>query len=93
MKQFKDKHVNIVYYQLKTIKKLADETEISTEEIFRKVSKKQKGLFQVETINTPHLKKYFWVHEDEVNFIERKKEFWTSEMFEQQYKEKNGMWI
>ncbi len=93
MIKFKDKFINHNYYRLKTIKKLADDTEIAIDEIFRKVSKKQKGLFQVETVNTTHLKKYFWVHEDEVLFIECKKEFCTAELLEQQYKEKNGMWM
>ncbi len=93
MKNFVDKNIVFEYFKLKEIKYLADGTSIPNDEKLRKVSKRQKGMFMVETITDTQTKKYFWVKEEEVNFTEKKKEFLTADMLRQQYREKNGIWI
>lgn len=93
MKNFVDKNIVFEYFKLKEIKYLADGTSIPNDENLRKVSKRQKGMFMVETITDTQTKKYFWVKEEEVNFIEKKKEFLTADILRQQYREKNGIWI
>ena len=86
------KKITVSYYNLKEEKYFNDGSSVLPSSLLRKITLEENNMFTVETVDEND-KRIFWVNDDEVEFVEEKKEFWSNGMLEQQEKEINNTWF
>ena len=84
--------VNCKYFELKEEKKMEDGHFISSKQKLLYICTEE-NLMQFETIDNSDIKRIFWAKNDEVDFLEEKKEDWSDEKIKQREKEINGQWL
>jgi hypothetical protein len=83
---------SVRYYKLNDKKQMLDLSSIPANQIILLLKNEEDMMF-VEAIIDEDTKKYFWVTEKEVTFVEEKEEEWDENRSKEIYKILNQKWL